>query len=122
MTKVCVIQINVTDMDKAIEFYCDKLGFEIATKEFYPELVSIKHEPYLILCKVEKPIVIDYPNMAQTLLNIQTDNLLDSMERLRSQGVEWLQDEPKKCPVGIVAAFRDPSGNVHEMIEFQFGK
>jgi glyoxylase I family protein len=120
MFKVCVNQINVHDIDEAMCFYSKKLGFEITTKEMYPHIVPLKNDGiYLLLSQVEKPTNIDYPNQAQSLINFQTDSLSTTMATLKNKGVEFLHTEPQQCPVGVFAAFRDPSGNVHELVEFQ---
>ena len=72
MPNICVIQFNVSDMDTAIDFYSNKLGFGIKSKEHYPDLVQLEHEgTYTLLCKVDRAAQIDYPNVAQTLVNIQ---------------------------------------------------
>jgi len=119
MPKICVIQINVVDMDEALDFYCDKLGFEVDSREEYPCLVSLANEGvYFVLNRVEKPFRVDYPNVAQTLINIQTGDLYAAMADLKAKGVEFIHDEPQICPVGIYAAFRDPFGNAHELLEF----
>lgn len=120
MPKVCVIQINVSDMNDAIDFYCNKLGFEVRSKRYYPDIVDLVHDAIpLILYKVPKHTKIDYPNVAQTLINIQTDNLDSSLKDLKSKGVELIHETPQDCPVGVYAAFRDPFGNVHELVEFR---
>ncbi|MBP9709093.1 MAG: VOC family protein [Oligoflexales bacterium] len=120
MYKVCVNQINVHNIDEAIIFYTEKLGFEITSKEMYPHIVPLKNDGiYLLLSQGEKPTTIDYPKQAQSLINFQTDSLSTTMETLKDRGVEFLHAEPQQCPVGVFAAFRDPSGNVHEFVEFQ---
>jgi len=119
MPKICVIQFNVSDMDAAIDFYCSKLGFSIKGKEYYPDIVLLDHEgPSVLLYKVDKPFKIDYPNVAQTLVNIQVDDLRKVMADLKAKGVEFIHDKPQPCSAGIYAAIRDPSGNVHELLEF----
>ena len=119
MPNICVIQFNVSDMDAAIEFYSNVLGFEVKTREHYPELVLLSHEgPSVLLCKVERPAKIDYPNEAQTLINIQTSDLRSTMDELKSKGVDFIHHEPQTCPAGIYAAIRDPFGNVMELLEF----
>ena len=120
MPKVCVIQINVSDMDKAIDFYCNKIGFEIHSKKYYPDIVDLVNKGIpLILYKVSKVTYIDYPKVAQTLINIQTDDLEASLKDLKGKGVELIHETPQNCPVGVYAAFKDPFGNVHELLEFR---
>ena len=119
MPNICVIQFNVSDMDEAIRFYGSKLGFGIKSKEHYPDLVQLEHEgTYALLCKVDRPAQIDYPNVAQTLVNIQVPDLKKTMAELKAKGVEFIHSEPQTCPAGIYAAIRDPFGNVIELLEF----
>jgi lactoylglutathione lyase len=119
MPRICVIQFNVSDMDEAIDFYGSKLGFGIKSKEHYPDLVQLEHEgTYTLLCKVDRPAQIDYPNVAQTLVNIQVPDLKKTMADLAAKGVEFIHAEPQTCPAGIYAAIRDPFGNVMELLEF----
>ena len=119
MLKVCYIQINVTDMDKAIDWYCNTLGFELSKKHYYhPVAVDLVHEGCrLILHIAEKPVHIDYPNVVQTLICIQTDDLVKTLNELKSKGVELIHEKPQKFPAGLFAAFKDPFGNVHELVE-----
>jgi predicted enzyme related to lactoylglutathione lyase len=120
MKSICVVQINVVDMDEALDFYCGTLGLEAGSREFYPQIVEIRHEGVqLILNKVEERAQIDYPRVAQTLLNFQVDDLEKELAKLKSKGVELIHDTPQECPVGVFAALRDPSGNVHELLELQ---
>lgn len=118
MPNICVVQFNVVDMDTAIDFYCNKLGFEVERKD-YEDLILLEHEGVsVLLCKVDKPHRIDYPNVAQTVVNFQVSDLRQTIKELKAKGVEFVHDEPQKCPVGIYAAIRDPFGNVHELVEF----
>ncbi len=121
MPKICLIQINVSDMDKAIEWYCKTLGFEVSKEHYhYPVAVDLIHEGIrFLLHKAAKPTQIDYPNDAQTLICIQTEDIIASMNDLRSKGVELIHETPQDFPAGLYTAFRDPFGNVHELIEFR---
>jgi catechol 2,3-dioxygenase-like lactoylglutathione lyase family enzyme len=121
MRKVCIIQINVSDMDQAIEWYCKTLGFEVSKEHYhYPIAVDLVHEGCrLLLHKVDKPTHIDYPSVAQTLICIQTHDLTSHMNDLKSKGVGFIHETPQNFPGGEFAAFRDPFGNVHELVEFR---
>ena len=120
MARVCVVQINVSDMDRAIEFYSDILGFEIQSREHYPQIVKLENETVpLLLFKVSQNSKIGYPDAALTMINIETEDLAAALMRFEEHGVEVLHDEPETCPVGIYAAIRDPFGNVIELVEYQ---
>lgn len=120
MPKISVITINVPDMDQAIAFYSDQLGFPIESKQWYPEIVQLKHEGIsLILYKVSQAAEVDYPNVAQTVLGIATPDLKETLTNLRALGVRVIHDEPQPFPAGIYSAIRDPFGNVVELLQFQ---
>ena len=121
MPKVSMIQINVSDLDKAIDWYCKTLGFELSEEHYHhPVAVDLVHEGCrLLLHRADKPAHIDYPNVAQTLICIEVDNLAAKMNDLKSRGVELIHDTPQKFPAGVFIAIRDPFGNVHELVEFQ---
>lgn len=97
------------------------MGFEISKEHYhYPVAVDLIHEEIrLLLHKVTKPTNIDYPNTAQTLICIQTDDITASLRDLKSKGVELIHEAPLEFPAGLYAAFKDPFGNVHELVEFR---
>lgn len=121
MPRVCMIQINVTDLDKAMEWYCKTLGFEVSKEHYYhPFAVDLVHEGCRLLLHIaDKPAHIDYPNDVQTLICIQTDDIIASINDLKSKGVELIHETPQNFPAGAYIAFRDPYGNVHELVEFK---
>jgi len=53
------------------------------------------------------------------MINIETDDLAATLNSLKEKGVELIHQTPQKCPVGVYAAFKDPFGNVHELLEFR---
>ncbi|HEY2492243.1 MAG TPA: VOC family protein [Paenibacillus sp.] len=118
MQKICVISIYVSNMELARQFYCEKLGFEVS-KEYDEMTIGLKYEEIpIILCQVEQPAQANYPKQAQVVLGIQTDNLVQSIAELSSQGIEMIYDTPQPCPPGYYSAFKDPFGNVIEILEF----
>ncbi len=107
-------------MEEALDFYCQKLGFEVASHDFFPCLVPLKHDGiHLVLSYVEQPCPVEYGKTAQSLINFQTDDLEKTITELKKKGVMFIHDKPQDCPVGVFAAFKDPSGNVHELVEFR---
>ena len=119
MPRISVVQINVHDIDRAIDFY-QLLGFSVASRDHYPQIVKLADDDIerfpLLLYRVDQPAKIDYPHDSQVLFNVETDNLESALARLREQGVEVIHDTPEPCPVGIYAGVRDPSGNVLESL------
>lgn len=117
--RICVVQVNVPNMDQAIDFYTGVLGFSIASRASYPFAVVLEQEAFtFLLAKCERSAVIDYPDVAQTLINIETADLVVSLANLKAKGVDLIHSEPQPCPPGFYAAFRDPFGNVLELLQY----
>ncbi|NHJ38472.1 MAG: hypothetical protein FK731_00460 [Asgard group archaeon] len=120
MLEIAMNQINVTDLDKAIKWYTEKLGFEVSKDHHYPpqavDLVQ-KGPIRLLLYKVEKSVQIDYPNVNQSIIIFQTKDLIKTMKIMKEKGVELIYPEAVKFPAGLFNAFKDPFGNVHEIVQ-----
>ena len=116
--------VYCTDLDAALAFYTQRLGFEVHYDvTMGPEMRWLTvHAPGsdhdLLLCAVDHHIP---PADRQTMSEIVTkgdlpvfigvDDLDKTFESLRASGVEILQ-EPVDQPYGVRdAAVRDPSGN-----------
>lgn len=120
MFEICVNQINVHDMDTALEFYCKKLGYKLSEESYLPQIASLEGAGLpLILNKVNEPRKTHYGVEAQTVLNFKVNDLKATIKNLSEKGVKFLHSEAQECPVGVYAAFQDPSGNVHELVEFR---
>ncbi len=119
--EIAMNQINVTDMDEAILWYTEILGFELSKEHHYPpravDLVQ-KGDIRLLLYQVEKETVIDYPNQAQSIIIFKTDELKKTMEELKAKGVQFIYNDMLEFPAGLFNAFTDPFGNVHEIVQF----
>ncbi|MFW9902945.1 MAG: VOC family protein [Candidatus Thorarchaeota archaeon] len=121
MLEIAMNQINVTNLEEAIAWYTEVLGFELSKEHYYPpQAVDLIQNGgiRLLLYRVQKNTKIDYPNQAQSLIIFRTTNLKHMIKELTNKGVEFLYSEVKKFPAGIFTAFKDPFGNVHEIVEF----
>ncbi len=118
LVNVCVIGVYVDDMDKALDFYCNMLGFKVKHK--YDDcLVHLENEgPSLILETTEKPVNAKYPGTSQVALGIETKNVKETAEKLRAIGADVIHNAPRKFPAGIFMAVRDPAGNLIELLQF----
>jgi len=120
--KVAIIQIGVTDLDEAVAWYREKLGFEQVECNLHPVAAELEHDGCRILLhRSERKARIDYPNDAQTLICFGSDDLAATLDELKSKGVDLIHDAPERFPDGLFAAFRDPYGNVHEIVEYRTG-
>lgn len=115
MPEICVIGVYVRDLQSAREFYCDRLGFEIAG-EHGDCILQLKSGGVTF---VIEEIRGDFPGQPCVALGIQTRDVERDMEKLREQGVTVIHDAPQPFPEGTFAACRDPDGNLVELLEFR---
>jgi catechol 2,3-dioxygenase-like lactoylglutathione lyase family enzyme len=117
--------IWVLDLDSALRFYTEKLGFEVRHDvQMGPGArfvtVGVKGQDIDFNLMVPAPPVLD-PESAEQLKTLiakgvlgaaalHTDDCRATYEELRAKGVEFLM-EPAERPYGIEAIFRDDSGN-----------
>ena len=104
-------------MAKALEFYADKLGFEVVKRDHYPDFVLLKHDYPIALHQVKQSASVNYPNQTGVVLGIAVDDLAEAIQRLSQQGVDFIHISPQTFLAGWYAALRDPAGNVHELIQ-----
>ena len=108
-----IVSIPVTDQDRALAFYTEKLGFRVHTDQPFNDK--------------QRWIELSIPG-AETLVGLFTpdghenriggfypatfhcDNIDRTYEELSARGVEFL-GPPKKEPWGSFAMFKDPDGN-----------
>ncbi len=119
MQPVCVQTIYVTDLKRAVNFYGVGLGYEV--KEKYGDfIVQLRAEgTTLILQEIQGDSPI--PSESKTVLAFQTDDILETISTLKAAGACILHDEPQPFPDGRYVTFEDPSGIMHELLEFTNG-
>ncbi|WP_102691886.1 VOC family protein [Rummeliibacillus pycnus] len=116
---MCMISIKVTDIEKAKQFYCKKLGFQFK-KAYGNQLVELNIDDLpIIIEEVSDLNRLNYSDHSQIILGLKTKNLLTEMKELKDNEIELLFEEPQKCPPGIFNVIKDPFGNFIEILEFQ---
>ncbi|MGH7922531.1 MAG: VOC family protein [Candidatus Dormibacteraceae bacterium] len=131
LSKITHTGVWVSDLDQALAFYTEKLGFEvrydIRERDWSWTVVAPTggDGPELML-SVPGPPFMDPGSAAQVLELVAkgalgagilaTDDCAADYERLRANGVEF-QQEPVERDYGIDAAFRDPFGNSWRMTQ-----
>ena len=117
MPKLTVVQLNVTDLEEAKDFYCNKVGLELA---WGGPMIMFKHD-YLIFVANEVKNVqkITDRDSAPTLLGFEVDDIAATMKDMKGKGVEFADDEPVEFLEGVYATFRDPFGNIHQLLELK---
>lgn len=124
MLSVYIVQLNVVGLQAGIDWYTDVLGFKVSAENnflHHDTTVQLEHDQgfRLILHNAKHKAEIDYPNDVQTMVVWQTPDLAATMQHMEAKGVTFIFTEPEEINVGRYVAFRDPFGNVHELIELK---
>jgi catechol 2,3-dioxygenase-like lactoylglutathione lyase family enzyme len=133
ITRLSHATIYVLDQNKALEFYRDKLGFEVrkdGTMDtgFRWLTLGPKTQPdvQVILMAVREGHMFDAQKVAmlKTLIQsgaicsgvLEVDDCQETFRQLKAKGVEFLS-EPQDRFYGIEALLKDDSGNWFSMTE-----
>jgi predicted enzyme related to lactoylglutathione lyase len=116
MPKVIAISVYVDNLDKAVAFYRDALGFAEQARPV-PFIVELAHEgAALVLCQAETAASSGYPNRAGIVIGVMAPDLTAAVKRVTSAGYTPVHNEPQEYPGGKYVAVADPAGNVVELI------
>ncbi len=121
------ITLVVKDYDEAIDFYVNKLRFELIEDTYQPEqdkrwvvvAPPNSHGATLLLAKASKPEQVDFiGNQAggRVFLFLNTDDFWRDYEYMNSVGVKFIR-EPFKQDYGTVAVFEDLYGNRWDLLQ-----
>lgn len=111
--KLKFLGVSVSDQDRAVRFYTEKLGLRIRTdqpfnrKQRWIELEIPGADTGIVLFTPE-----GQEDRIGTFVNtsIECDNLDKTYEDLKARGVEFVKP-PQSQPWGKFAIFKDPDGN-----------
>jgi predicted enzyme related to lactoylglutathione lyase len=105
-------------MESAVNFYRSKLGFGVVHSSDC--IVHLDNDgPTVILEKASTPNAAQYPNASQVVLAMSIEDLKTTASELRAADVVFIHNKPMEFPGGTFMAFRDPSGNVIELLQFK---
>jgi catechol 2,3-dioxygenase-like lactoylglutathione lyase family enzyme len=120
------IALVVKDYDKAIQFYTQKLKFDLIEDTPLTEnkrwvLVSPRgsNGTKLLLAKADSPeqeIHIGNQTGGRVFLFLHTDDFWRDYHEMKSRGVQF-NEEPREEPYGTVAVFSDLYGNKWDLLE-----
>lgn len=119
--------IFVSNQEEALNFYRDKLGFQVHTDamvgaDFRWLTLNVPDQPdfEIILMEPKPGMLMDEASashlraiMAKGVLGagvFNTDDCLSTYQELKDKGVQFVS-EPAERPYGIEAVFKDNSGN-----------
>ncbi len=122
------IALIVRDYDEAIDFYTNKLHFQLVEDTYQPEqnkrwvVVSPPgtNGTTILLARASKPVqepFIGDQAGGRVFLFLGTDNFERDFKEMKEIGIEFIR-EPKKQDYGIVAVFKDLYGNLWDLVQF----
>jgi predicted enzyme related to lactoylglutathione lyase len=106
------ISIPVTDQDRALAFYTEKLGFRLSTDQPFNkekrwiELAIPGAQTGIVLFHMDGGL----PPGSFMNMSFICDDAAETFGELKAKGVEFVS-EPKKESWGTSAIFKDPDGN-----------
>ncbi len=123
------IALVVRDYDEAIEFYTQKLNFELIEDTYQPEqdkrwvVVSPPGSSgtTILLARASKPEQEEFVgNQAggRVFLFLNTDDFWRDYKEMLSKGIEFVR-EPKEADYGTVAVFKDLYGNLWDLLQLK---
>lgn len=123
------IGLVVRDYDEAIDFYVNKLKFELIEDTYQPEqdkrwvVVSPPGSKgvTLLLAKASKPEQIDFiGNQAggRVFLFLNTDDFWRDYKRMVAEGIHFVRP-PAEQEYGTVAVFEDLYGNLWDLLQLK---
>ena len=121
------VTLVVNDYDEALDFYCNKLQFEVIEDTEMPEQnkrwVVIappnSNGVTILLAKAsndEQQQFVGNQTGGRVSLFLQTDDIARDYQQMQSVDVEFLR-EPTVMPYGTVAVFADLYGNKWDLLQ-----
>lgn len=121
------IALVVKDYDDAIEFYTQKLNFELIEDTYQPEQDKrwvVIAPPgsigtTILLAKASKPIQEDFignQTGGRVFLFLNSDDFWRDYNDMVSKGIEFVR-APKQADYGMVAVFKDLYGNLWDLLQ-----
>lgn len=122
-----LVSLVVPDYDEAIAFYVGVLGFNLVEDSFVPEqnkrwvVVAPpgSRETRLLLARAassEQASRIGNQTGGRVFLFLYTDDFARDYGAYKAKGVVFVR-EPVQQPYGTVAVFRDPWGNLWDLLQ-----
>ena len=123
------IAIVVRDYDEAIDYYTNRLGFELVDDTYQPEqdkrwvLVRPQEgsQTSILLARAStahQEKYIGNQTGGRVFLFLQTDDFWRDYKKYVREGIEFVRS-PLEAPYGTVAVFKDLYGNLWDLVQFK---
>lgn len=122
------ITLVVRDYDEALDFYVNKLRFQLVEDTYQPEQDKrwvVVAPPgssgtTLLLARASKPEQMDFignQSGGRVFLFLSTDDFARDFKAMQEIGISFVR-EPLQSDYGTVAVFEDLYGNLWDLIEY----
>ena len=113
ITQVKFVSIPTSDQDRALQFYTQKMGFEVATDQVFD--ASQRWIELRIANSATRVVLFTPPGHESRIGSFfngsfACDDVDYTYGRMSAKGVEF-EGPPEKQPWGTFAKFKDPDGN-----------
>jgi catechol 2,3-dioxygenase-like lactoylglutathione lyase family enzyme len=123
-----LVSLVVPDYDEALAFYCGILGFALVEDRPVPEQQKRwvvvappgARESRLLIARASTPhqaTRIGDQTGGRVFLFLATDDFARDYAQYVARGVEFVRP-PAAQPYGTVAVFRDPFGNLWDLVQY----
>lgn len=116
--RVRVISIYVPNLNKAIEFYTNTLGFELNNQYGFKIATLVHGDIPFVLEERENTIINEDNQTSRIVIGFETDDIEETIEYFKEKNVNFIIAEPEDCPPGKFISFKDPFGNTIEYYQF----
>jgi len=121
------IALVVKDYDEAIEFYCNKLNFDLIEDSYQAEqdkrwvVIAPKGSSgtTVLLARASNPEqekFIGYQSGGRVFLFLNTDDFWRDYHDMLEKEIKFVR-EPKEAEYGTVAVFKDLYGNLWDLLQ-----
>lgn len=119
--RVHTVRLNVDDLDKALRFYQQTLGFEVENREPQQATLKTNGRVRLSLHKVAG-LLKPEANQTRVSLTLQVNNLDEAIVRLTAKGVRFASKERRTEGVGFAITIIDPFERYISLMQITVGK
>lgn len=119
LKKLVYVAALVTDQDKALDFYTNKLGLEKRGDFPTPNgprflTVGVKGQDFELVLWPGTP---GKAALGSAVFTLEVENCQSAFDTLKARGVAFESDEVLEFPWGYAARFHDPDGNLLQLRE-----
>ena len=105
------------DLKRLLPFYRDLLGFPVAIDTPGFVVLGQDDSPPTLALGTHSEVHGANPDPARHMVGLTSDDIMADWRRLRDAGVAFIED-PKDYGNVWVATFKDPDGNLLQLLQF----